>query len=285
VAIINYTATPLVATVYAADAKNDAQGGFTLLTGEEKSHDAGAWTSLATQRIKVVVPPRTTDASGKQKYGYYILPFTVKVPLSATPGDHVAGVLVSVTSASKNAQGANVLLDQRVGVRLFMRVAGALRPDLAVENVAAVYHQTANPVGTGSATVTFRVLNKGNVKLGGRMRVDVSGLIGRTASVTLPDLQLLLPGTSVDVTAEVPGVVPQIRDTATVTITPLKLPGDADPSLPDVTGSTSFWAIPWVLLGILAAVLAGLGLVWWLRRRRVMPVQPEAPSRHRVPVG
>ena len=124
------------------------------------------------------------------------------------------------------------------------------------------------------------------MKLGGRITIDISGLLGRTASLDLPDLQLLLPGNSVDLTATIPDVMPQLRDTATVTLTPLKLSADSDPPLPDVVSTTSFWAIPWTLIGLILLLLL-LGAYAWRRRHR-RPVVDDAdgvPAQQPVPVG
>ncbi len=268
VALVNYGLKPIVATVYSADARNDQQGGFTLLTGQEKSTDAGAWTSLSTDRLTLTIAGRTTNSKLQQTYGYAVVPVAIKIPATATPGDHVGAVLVSVKSAGTAAQGPNVQLDQRVGTRMFIRVAGALEPRIVVENLSATYDGTPNPAGPGSATVSFTVANRGNVKLGGRIKVDVSGLVGRSASIDLPDLQLLLPGNSVDLTATVPGVAPQLRSTASVTLTPLKLTADSDPALPDVSESTSFWTIPWTSIGLIALILLLGGFTWYRRHRR-----------------
>ena len=286
VAVVNYGLTPIAATVYSADARNDKQGGFTLLTGQEKSTDAGAWTSVSAKRLKTTIAGRTTNSKLQQAYGYAIVPVTIKIPADATPGDHVGGLLVSVVSAGNAAQGPNVQLDQRVGTRMFIRVAGALDPNIEIEDFSARYDGVLNPVGTGSATVTFTVANRGNVKLGGRITVDVSGLLGRSASLNLPDLPLLLPGNSVTLTAAVPDVWPQLRNTATVTLTPLKLTADTDPELSDVSASTSFWAIPWTLLGLILLALL-LGWYLWQRRNRSLRIEEhgDAAAPESVPVG
>jgi uncharacterized membrane protein len=236
--------------------------------------------------LQVTIAGRTTDSKRQQAYGFVVVPVTVKIPATATPGDHVGGLLVSVKTAGSAAQGPNVQLDQRVGARMFIRVAGALEPRILIENVSATYNGTLNPVGQGSATVSFTVANRGNVKLGGRIKVDVSGLLGRSASIDLPDLQLLLPGNSVELTATVPDVMPQLRNSVTVTLTPLKLTADADPALPDVTESASFWAIPWTLIGLLVLLLLLGGYTWYRRHRR--PSVEDVGGTHAqmpVPVG
>ena len=155
-------------------------------------------------------------------------------------------------------------------LRTFIRVGGALRPALSVENLTAHYRGTSNPVGGGSATVSYTVRNTGNVRLGAHQRVVVSGILGAdTPARALADVPLLLPKSSIRMSVRIPDVLPQFHLTARVTLYPLVVPGDADPGTPkQITASAGFWAVPWVLIGVLVVLLAaGFGLWLWRRRR------------------
>jgi len=206
-----------------------------------------------------------------------ILPITLRVPFTATPGDHVAGIVAVLTSVARRGQ-ANVRLDQRVATRVFIRVAGTVHAQLSIENVAASYQGTLNPIGKGEVTVTYRVRNSGNAILGGTQAVQVTGWFGQQVTVTtLPQVPLLLPGNSVNETVQVPGVFPTGPLTAAVAVIPLHLQGEVDPGLVrKVTASTTLWAVPWPLLAVLL-VLAGAGAEY-LRRRRQSPAGPPPPD-------
>ncbi len=264
-AVVNIGFQPIQLTVYATDAVNGSDGSFGLLPATTKPTDAGSWVKLTLPNgtTSLEVPARTTE----------ILPLRVVVPANAAPGDHAAGLVASLASNVKDANGDVVTLDQRVGARMFIRVSGALRPGLTVDSLAASYHGTLNPFGKGEATVTYTVRNTGNVRLAGSQRVTISGLFGTTGNPSaIADISLLLPGGSEKVTVTVPGVLPTIWMTAHVTVSPLAVKGDVDPHLAPVAASTHFWAIPWALIALLVA-LALLG--WWLlRRRRKGPDQP-----------
>jgi hypothetical protein len=270
VAVLNYSSVPLTLDVYAADALNTATGGLSLLPAAKRPVDAGSWLSLGAGRLAVRVPPRTAGGPGR-----VIVPFAVTVPARATPGDHVGGIVASLDTVSKNASGANVRLDQRIASRVYFRVAGALKPSLAVDNVRATYAGSLNPVGRGAVTVTYSVHNTGNVKLGGHQSVAVQGLLGQVEAGQLPDVGLLLPGGSETVTVVVPGVFPALLMNATVTVTPTKLASDSDPALGPVTASAHFWAVPWALLVLL--LLLGGG-TWAYLRRRARPVASATPD-------
>ena len=285
VAVLNLSARPLTLNLYVADALNQGDGTLGLRPRGAKSTDLASWITLRTPTGKpfVVVPARST----------IIVPFTVNVPKGAEIGDHLAGIVTSLVAAGQTPGdlSTNVALEQRVGVRVALRVAGVLDPRLEVVDVTAEYVATANPIRPGSAVVEYTVRNTGNVRLSGRQQVVVHGLFGAAFDAgQLVDLPLLLPGGSARVSVVVPDVWPLFRLTADVTVTALSADGDANPSTDPATGSASFWAIPWIQLAIVLAL--ALGILWWLRRRRTTPPPPkgrreagDAGTEPPVPVG
>ena len=268
--LVNLGAKPLTIVVYTAEALNAANGSIAYRPRAEPGVEARTWISIDGRgpSLSVVVPARATK----------ILPVAVKVPSNATPGDHVVGVMASVTSKVTTTTGQNPRLEQRIALRAFMRVSGALTPRLTVAGLKASYAGTANPVGRGSATVTYTVKNTGNVDLGGKQAVTISGLLGSTGSLkTLAQVPLLLPGGNYPVRVVVQHVWPEMFMHAKVTVTPLGATGAANPVLKPFSAETSFWAVPWALLAlvIVVAALAELGRRW----RKAHP--PSA--RHRPP--
>jgi hypothetical protein len=261
VAVVNLTYQPLTLNLYASDGLNADDGSLTLQPGYVKPKDAAAWVTFGGRGSKgfVQLAPRETA----------YVPFVVKIPKDAYVGDHLAGVVASLVSqgATPGDRGTKVKLEQRVGIRLGVRVAGVLSPGLEVKDVQATYAGSANPFGKGTATVTYTVTNTGNVRLGGQQEVNVHGVIGPIASAgKLTDVPMLLPGNSAKVTVTVPDVTPMGYETVDVSIAGLSVAGDADPPVEIATGSTTFWAIPWTLLaGLLGLAALGAGLV---RRRR-----------------
>ena len=270
VTVVNLSSRPITLNLYPADALNQADGTLGLQPRYAKRTDLASWITLKTPTGKafVVVPGRSN----------VLVPFTVRVPAKAYVGDHLAGIVASVVAKGQTPGDLTtaVAFEQRVGVRVGMRVAGQLKPELTIESLSATYVGTLNPVSPGRATVSYTVRNTGNIRLGGRQSVRVHGLFGPAAeAVGLADIPLLLPGGSAQVTVDVPDVWPLVWLTADVTVVPLGAAGDANPPIGDVTASVSFWGIPWVLLGIILLILL-LGL-WWLRHRRAVP--PPVPGR------
>jgi hypothetical protein len=272
VAVVNYSATPLSLQLYATDALETSSGGFGLLPGTVTPTGVGAWISLPPTSSTVEVPPQTATGPGDA-----VVPMTVRVPASATPGDHVGGIIASLRTVGSNQTGQTVVLNQRIGSRVFIRVAGQLSPQLTLSGLHASYSGTANPFGTGKVAVTYTVSNSGNVTLAVHdQQVSVSGLIDDTHSARLGNIPLLLPGSAVTQKAVVTGVWPQFRLRQTASVLPVTYVG-AQADLSPVSASSTLWVVPWLLLIIILVII--VGIVVWVRRRRSRRAAPPSGPR------
>lgn len=242
--VANHGRTPLTLAVYAADGYTTGTGQLDLLTQGKKSKAVGAW--VHADRADVVVRP------GKSVE----VPFQVSVPANASPGDYVGGILTSLRQAD-DAQGINV--DRRLGIRVKLRVSGELKPRLAVEDLHVDHTGSANPFGTGDATVTYTIHNTGNAILSARQTVSGTGPFGwwRADAGTVPAPPELLPGEQWKVKVPVHGVTPGFRLTATVTLTPLLTDASGSTSaLKPVRATAHAWTVPWSLLLLVVLLLA-----------------------------
>ena len=279
VALLNFSYQPLPLVLVATDAINTAQGGITGLQDTAVPIDAGSWINVPKEGAPILVPARTASGPGQ-----VTLPFSVKIPAKAAPGDHTALILAVLSTVSSTSKDFHVRLLQRVGVRVYIRVTGTLRPELAVTNLKATYHDNWNPIGGGFTHLTFNVSNVGNVKLGGLVGISVKGFFGTTSRpAKLINVGLLLPGNSIQLSLDVPGTFPEFRETAMVSVKPLTATGDVDPAVASVSSAQAFWAIPWALIGLIVVVLLVLWLVWRRLRRRRASGGSAALGRHTTP--
>jgi hypothetical protein len=268
VAITNYSTAPLQLHLYATDAYNTADGGFTVLPSTTKPRDIGLWVSFGENFL--TVPAKTTD----------ILPFILRVPENATPGDHTGGIMVSLTTIAAGAKGSQIAVESRVGARLAVRVPGALHAQLTVTNVSVDYHNTINPFGDGSATVSYIVNNTGNVRLAGTQAVRVTSLFGGSElSAPIAAVKELLPGNSMRVVTQVSGVLPSFTSTVRITVVPVAFPGDLDPAFSSVERTATMLTIPWPLIILLLLLAAGVFLLWRRRRRSGDPAEGGGPEK------
>jgi hypothetical protein len=251
VAVTNESQHPQEFAVYASDAYTTKTGAYDLLPAGQRPVQAGAWIRLAKSSVNL--------PAGRQA----IIPFTLTVPANMAPGDYSAGIVAQVTIPGKGVQ-----VDERIGVRVYVRVSGALLPALGVAGLLTSYQGNANPVGGGSATVTYTITNTGNVRLGFAQQVTISGWFG-SATVHPPSLAQLLPGNSITVRARVPGIWPAGPLTAKVTLTAVPVAGTTSPPVPVSDESYSLFEFPWAqLIALILLALLCLAAWWGVRRRR-----------------
>jgi hypothetical protein len=267
-AVHNYGTAPLTLRVYAADAFNTADGGLDVLPSGRRSTAVGAW--LSTGAPQLTIPAK----------GMVIVPFRLAIPANATPGDHVGGLVAAVRTTKDGGQGKKVVVEDRVGVRVYLRVAGQLHGELKVEEFHAGYTGTLNPLGHGSVAVNYVIHNVGNLRLSGHQTIRVAGWFGQaTLASGLPEVPELLPGSSLRVSTVVPDVFPAVRLAVTGEVDPRPQPGDSDPLLQPAVHATSLLTIPWTLGALLVALVGAAGLV----RRRRRPARPGPAAA--VPAG
>jgi hypothetical protein len=264
VAVYNRGSLSAAFQIYLTDATGTtARGALTLLPANTKSTDIGSWTSFANgaNQVSVIIPG---------KHGI-IEPFTIKVPSTATPGDHTGGMIAQVAVPHRTSTGQMVTLYQRVAVPVEMRVAGQLNAGLKVVNPTISFNNPLNPFGTGSAAVTYTVTNTGNVKMAAAQSIKVSGGIAGTDTINPATLPVILPGDSIQVTVKAPSLFPAGPIDAKVTVTP-QWPAKSTPlntTLTAFSGSTSTFAIPWATLVLLLLIFGGGYGAWrYLRWRR-----------------
>ncbi|MEU4337579.1 DUF916 domain-containing protein [Micromonospora lupini] len=255
--VANRGPAPLTLAVYAADGFTTDAGQLDLLTRDKKSVAVGAWVKAGAGSV-VIQPGKTAQ-----------VPFTINVPANATPGDHVGGILTTLTQADQ-AEGINV--DRRLGIRITLRVGGELKPNLAIENLHVTYDGSSNPFGKGDATVAYTIHNTGNAALSGQQAVSVSGPFGvlraRAGDIAAPPQ--LLPGESWDVKVPVRGVAPAVRLAATATVTPLLTDASGSTtSLKPIEATAHGWALPWmVVLALVVLIAVVVGAYLYRRRSR-----------------
>lgn len=250
ITIANKGTGDLTLELYAVDAAVTTDGTFAPTRRSDAHDGVGAWVAL--DEDAVVVPGGESVDVG----------FRFVVPDLTEPGDY-AGVIVAQFADGKELtteQGEVRLgVETGVGVRLFARVDGDLRPGLSVSGVRIVPDGSFGRWFGASVTarLEYTVTNTGNVRIVPIVGAEVSGPFG-TGQVDVPDQTLpdLLPGGSVRVVEEIDDVAPA-----------LLLRADVDVRSPDgMTTATSTGRrllVPWIAL-----VLAAVFVVWAVRQLR-----------------
>ncbi|WP_024287405.1 WxL protein peptidoglycan domain-containing protein [Cellulomonas sp. KRMCY2] len=239
--------------VYAADAFSTPSGGYDVSPAATPPTEVGAWVTPAGPTVTIGPLATATVA------------FTVAVPADATPGDHPGGIVVSPVRAQVTETG--VVVDTRVAVRLNVRVPGEIIPALEVRRVGGDYALAGVPFASAATTVTYEVVNTGNVKVNGVPRVRVTGPFGiELAEVEADETREVLPGDSFMVTTVLDRVAPVGVATVVVDVAMAAAPGPAtEIPLVSSTARTTMLAISWTGLAIVLLVAAAA----WLLVRRI----------------
>jgi hypothetical protein len=282
-AVRNFSPTPLKLTISAVDLGNDSSGNIEAGVSQADAKDAGRWITLE-HATTVRVPGQTSVGPGQ-----VIVPFTITVPQNASVGDHAAEILATLTTRSRGANNQNVLLHQRIGARVFVRVPGNPEAALAIRNLSVQYSGgSMYPFTSGKLHVQYTLVNTGNVTLSVTQAGSVSGWFGAHVSASAeqaPPVPALLPGGSASADYTLGDVPPEIMDhfkvTASATYatdTTLNQAKQTEVAALAVSGSKSFWAIPWLLIIIVVVlILLAVGGRRWRRERKRRTPQP----RHR----
>ncbi|WP_426594252.1 hypothetical protein ACPPVS_01760 [Cellulomonas sp. McL0617] len=273
VGVVNISDAPLDVDLYTADVTNAADGGLDVGRRDDPKSLAGAWVTLHDSSVHV-------PAQGSKGPGVVLVPVTINVPKDAEPGDHLAAVLSSVTTTG--AAGANtpaVDLEQRVGVRVYVRVQGDIRAGLTITQVHSRF-RAGSTFGAGTLQVTYTLTNSGNVRLGANPGVRASGIFGlQPRSAKGEAIDELLPHSSVTQTVTLDHVVPLLLENVVVSADAVAARGADDPAIGTVRASTWSWAWSWLVVALLVLVAAVVTTVV-VRRRRNRPGvwgPPESP--------
>jgi len=276
VAVTNHSAQKATFRIYATDATTDYDtAAFALLGADQAPTGLGSWTAVDGKAAKC--PDSNDDAEASCAAGLgatvdlepgnrAVLPVEITVPANATPGDYSAAIVASHASQAQDGEGSPVRVEQRVGTRVYLRVAGDLAPAVTMTGVVSGFSTGWNPFGSGTASVGFDLANTGNVRLSATPSVRLTAPFGIDLGThELAPVEDLLPGGTGHVTGTVEGVPPLLLAFSDITVTPDAGGLDAEP----LAASTRAWAIPWSLLGLVVVVV---GVPWaviaWRRRSR-----------------
>ena len=253
--VTNTGTTAQVMRVFSTDAFNTEDGSYGLLDTDAEAVDAGAWVTFVNGAKFVDVPLGPGESQ--------LVAFTLTVPADASPGDHAAGIVTSVTSP----QG-QILVDRRVATRLYVRVPGDLQAALTVGSISSSYQSSLNPLD-GTTTLTFTVRNSGNIALGGNLIVGVKTYFGISAApIMRDDVSEMLPRSTRVITMDIPGVAQLGYLNPYVSLAPTAAENTTNPGpLTVVDRDTVTLAIPWWLVIVL--VVGGAIYLFLRIRRRV----------------
>jgi hypothetical protein len=164
--VINKGEVPITLKLYAADAVTAINGGTAFADEGEEKNGVADWLSPSVGKLSL--------QPGEER----VVPFTIKVPLDASPGQHVAGLVLE--AVSDNAESANGSVHPQLMVNVVRRAGVAVLIDVPGPHVAGLEITgicLRQQDGDDGATFEYAVRNTGNVYVRGQgsLAIGVSG--------------------------------------------------------------------------------------------------------------
>ena len=184
--------------------------------------------------------------------------FTISVPKDAEPGGRYAGILFG-TSPPK-AQGSQVVISNKVGALILVRVAGDAKELANVKE----FSTPKNFYENGPVDFTVRVENKGNVHVIPKGTIEIKDIFGKTAdTLNVNEKNLNLYPESVRNFLDKDGnkLVWNPKGFTIGRYTASLLLNYGSPAK-TLSSELTFWVVPWkILLVILLAVIIAILLL------------------------
>jgi hypothetical protein len=204
---MNQGDVPITLKLYAADAVTAINGGTSFVNKGEEKNGVARWLSVSVAELSL--------QPGEER----VVPFTIKVPLDASPGQHVAGlVLEAVTGGAEPTNGSvqtplMVNVVRRAGVAVLIDVPG---PHVAGLEITGICLRQQD--GDHGATFEYAVRNTGNVYVRGQGSL-VIGVSGGMKLASIPiEMDAVLAGDSTHFQVTHPDPLPDGRYLVSATI-------------------------------------------------------------------
>ena len=181
--VMNKGDVPITLKLYAADAVTAINGGTSFTNEGEEKNGVARWLSVPVAELSL--------QPGEER----VVPFTIKVPPDASPGQHVAGlVLEAVTDNPDSAAGSvqtelMVNVVRRAGVAVLIDVPGPHVTGLEITDICLRQQD-----GDHGATFEFAVRNTGNVYVRGQGSLVISDREGMKLAFIPIEMDAVLAG-------------------------------------------------------------------------------------------
>ena len=165
--VINTGSTTQEVTLYARDAFTDDNGEFLVQSEDQPPKDVGAWVEFYNKESSYTRVLKPNE--------FMTIPFTVRTPANATPGDHIGAIVVSAVT-----QGTTVDIVRRVAVRMYARVTGQVEAHLTLSNLSVTTNVSMWNPFESTQTITYDITNDGNISLAADVSAQAKGPFGIT---------------------------------------------------------------------------------------------------------
>lgn len=213
-----------------------------LLDGDTDSpYSMKSWISPISE---LLLEPRTLTR----------LPVTVNIPSNAAPGGYFS--VIRFTGTAPQVEGSGVGLSASLGALVFMNVKGDAKAEMSIEEFFTNASGSRTSIFQAAPIdFTVRMKNSGNTFEQPRGQVTITDMFGQKVGVVNVNLppRTVLPGSIRKFDQSLDSGV--IGDKMLFGMYTAEIKMTYGPDKTEVTKTVTFWVIPYVLIGIILAIL------------------------------
>ncbi len=242
--IKNGGTSPIKVSMNAQDFVATGEEGEVSLVDDNNTYSLASWVKMDSSEF--------TLNGGEQK----AVKFEIVIPKNAEPGGHYGSVYAYLSPVTGTASGAGV--GQKVGSLVFLKVNGASSQSAQVKS----FKTDKGSYAKGPINFDIRLENTGTVHIKPKGAITVKSMWGNQATNINLEQKNILPGAIRHLTATWDKTPSMGKYTATMLMTY----GTGNSQL---TATTTFWVINWILIIIWAIIILIILLVIWFGRHRI----------------
>ncbi|NTV31326.1 hypothetical protein HGA91_05120 [candidate division WWE3 bacterium] len=216
------------------------------LTEENTNFSLAKW--ITTTPAQWVIEPNES----------YTFEFEISAPVNAEPGGHF-GSIVFRTGAKVNPNQTGAAVAQEVGSLILLKIAGDVTEKASIESFAASQSWYEH----GPVTFDARFANKGNVHIKTRGTITISDIFGRTVGIVPLTEKNVLPDAVRRIDATWDNSWGFSKYTAVLSTNY----GESNTEI--LTASTTFFIIPYRLVGAICIGLLVMSFILYRGRNRI----------------
>lgn len=248
------------------------QGKFLpVFESETDGQTLAEWISL--EKREIIIPAEQS----------MLVPFNILVPDDAPPGGHFAAVMIGTRSLRDESTQTKVETSQVVSSLVFLRVSG----DIVEKGSIREFRSTKMISESPEVSFELRFENKGNVHIQPQGDIKILNMWGQERGVIPVNRKTMFGNVLPDSIRKYNftwsgqwSLADMGRYTAVASL------AYGEESRQFANSETSFWVIPWKILGVVILFFAGfVALVTWaikLYVRRMLSIAGVSPELHSI---
>lgn len=250
--IKNFGNESVTIKIAAVDATSNNSGSFILKFNGEEQKNIGTWTELEKKEFTLQPGERVN------------IPFTIKIPINASPGQYVGGIIAengggkngaTLRECNEEICNTSVAVKTRIGARIYLTIPGAIKEDIQWTS----FQHKVNI--SGKDHFVFRIENRGNISHEPKVKMEILDSAGNIYDQFEKNLGESSPNSVIEpiIAWDKPSLLIGTFTARATMSFPKRFQAQEGlhGAAQEVIQSLSFWAVPWVAIMVIFLLIIG----------------------------